>query len=118
MGSGRASNFTARWQKPLALRGWKMLHKLVARYFQWQRHFEQKVAVDEPDAISLAYVKHGGTELLSATSVEAAPEHRDVFGGSHHISAGASSCTHMSFSDVHASSLIFFFNIYTTTTLA
>ncbi|KAG8339294.1 hypothetical protein TRVL_09876 [Trypanosoma vivax] len=58
-------------------------------------------------AISLAYVKHGGIELLSATSFEAAPEHRGVFGGSHHISGGASSCTHMSFSDVHATSLIF-----------
>ncbi|KAG8341212.1 hypothetical protein TRVL_07960 [Trypanosoma vivax] len=68
--------------------------------------------------ISLAYVKHGGIELLSATSVEAAPEHRGVFGGSHHISGSASSCTHMSFSDVHASSLIFFFNIYTATTPA
>ncbi|KAG8341424.1 hypothetical protein TRVL_07750 [Trypanosoma vivax] len=58
-------------------------------------------------AISLAYVKRGGIELLSATSVEAAPEHRGVFGDNHHISGGASSCTHMSFSDVHATSLIF-----------
>ncbi|KAG8339748.1 hypothetical protein TRVL_09423 [Trypanosoma vivax] len=66
-------------------------------------------------AISLAYVKHGDIELLSATSVEAAPEHRGVFGGSHHISDAASSGTHMSFSDVHVSSLIFFFNIYTLT---
>ncbi|KAG8345814.1 hypothetical protein TRVL_03357 [Trypanosoma vivax] len=58
-------------------------------------------------AISLAYMKHGGIELLSVTLVEAAPEHRGVFGASHRISDAASSGTHMSFSDVHASSLIF-----------
>ncbi|KAG8344080.1 hypothetical protein TRVL_05096 [Trypanosoma vivax] len=58
-------------------------------------------------AISLAYAKRGGTELLSATSVEAAPERRGVFSNSHHISGGASSCAHMSLSDAHATSLIF-----------
>ncbi|KAG8342464.1 hypothetical protein TRVL_06708 [Trypanosoma vivax] len=68
-------------------------------------------------AISLAYVKHGGIELLYATLVEAAPEHRGVFGGSHHVSGGASSGTHV-FQRCARLLTYFFFNIYATTTPA